>query len=245
MRFSISMPRWSAAALGLALCACGGDGTMEPLTEPPPPAAIAMVSGDDQEGKAGEWLPEPFVVRVTDSLGNPVQGVEVTWRITSGEGDFGFSSGERLLTVSRYTNVDGSASALFRPTTLGTSTVVAEIAGRQGSSVTFSTAVAVVVIHLGPLFDCSDPPEAYSFSGPDYSSDVGVPVETPVEWVYAPWLTSGCEGRVASTSAPPGGEPFDSGILRPGERFRFVPDAAGTWEYEDQMSGATGTLTAR
>jgi hypothetical protein len=82
---------------------------------------------------------------------------------------------------------------------------------------------------LGPAF----------LGAPDDSSDVTVPIGAPVEWVN--WLES---ARIMSTSAPPGGASFDSGELSQGERFEFVPDVAGTWEYVDPVSGATGTLTA-
>lgn len=47
-----------------------------------------------------------------------------------------------------------------------------------------------------------------------------------------------------SSSAPPGGAFFTSGILRQDDRFHFVPDLAGTWEYFDRVSGATARLTA-
>lgn len=49
--------------------------------------------------------------------------------------------------------------------------------------------------------------------------------------------------HIRSTSTPAGGASFDSGSLTEGERFLFVPGVAGTWEYVDQVSGATGTLT--
>lgn len=44
---------------------------------------------------------------------------------------------------------------------------------------------------------------------------------------------------------PDGGEPFDSGVLRKGEIFRFAPAVPGTWEYIDEVTGAPGTLTAK
>lgn len=70
MSFSRSMLPWCAASLGLVALACGGDGPLDP--DRPTPAAIASVSGDGQEGKAGEKLGEPFVVRVTDAQGDGV-----------------------------------------------------------------------------------------------------------------------------------------------------------------------------
>jgi adhesin/invasin len=48
-------------------------------------AQIAIVSGDDQVGAAGERLADSLVVRVTDGLDNPLPGVDVTWT-PSGDG---------------------------------------------------------------------------------------------------------------------------------------------------------------
>jgi hypothetical protein len=56
---------------------------------------------------------------------------------------------------------------------------------------------------------------------------ITVPVGTTVEWS----ILGVEEARIASTSEPTGGEPFDSGTLAGGERFQFVPGVAGTWEF--------------
>lgn len=268
MRFSVSMILWPAASLGAALMGCGGDVPTVPSELPPelPPAAaaIALVSGDGQEGKAGEKLPEPFMVRVTDARGEGVEGVRVAWSVTSGAGHFGFSGwsslrparfpGGHLPTLSSDTDPEGVARAFFFPTALGTSTVTADAVGLEGSPVTFSTEANGVLIRYLAMADspfgafpfsllagaCNAPPDAHRFIGPEGSTDVLVPVGTPVEW-----LSGACEARIASSSVPPGGESFDSGFLREGGRFEFVPRLTGTWEYEDQRTGAIGTLTAQ
>lgn len=248
---------WSCVApLGLALLACGGDGPVqaEPPTEPPAeplpsPAAIAFVSGDGQEGKAGESLPEPFVVQVTDAGGDGVEGVEVTWRVTSGAGWLQWLSiaarDESLVTA---TDPGGVATVVFQPTMVGTSTVAAEVSGLEASPVTFTADATVAVITF-----VLDPIDGVWFSGPAGSSDVTVPAGTTVEWVVRGFGGLSGEVRIASTSEPPGGEPFDSGTLSPssGNRalFEFVPGVAGTWEFEGTWGfvgdhGSTGTLTA-
>jgi hypothetical protein len=211
------------------------------VPDPGPPTtgatAIAMVSGSDQVGKAGESLEMPFSVQVTDTAGEAVRHVHVYWSITSGAGHFPVPGGQ-----ASWTGTDGIATMGFLPTALGTSTVSAAAAGLEGSPVSFTTEATILVIRLGRRFNPwtgfeGDP----VFIGPEGGSDVTVPVGTPVEWS----VIGGVEaGRIASTSEPPGGEPFDSGLLNQGERFQFVPDVAGTWEYEDRVSGATGTLTA-
>ncbi len=49
-----------------------------------PPAAVILVSGDDQSADAGTTLPQPLVVEVQDAGGNPVPGVTVLWDSRTG-----------------------------------------------------------------------------------------------------------------------------------------------------------------
>ena len=46
------------------------------------PDDIRKISGDNQQGLPNTWLPEPFVVEVVDANGEPVEGVEVIFRVT-------------------------------------------------------------------------------------------------------------------------------------------------------------------
>jgi hypothetical protein len=204
------------------------------VPDPGPPtttgAAIAAVSGNDRVGKAGEYLQLPLAVRVTDPWGEGVRHVHVFWQVTSGAGRFSARPASR-------TDPDGTAEMRFMPTAAGTGTVAAEVAGLQGSPVTFSISVPVVVIRLTDWLDFGLRVDPF-FSGPEGSSDVTVPMGTTVEW-----SVNVETAQIVSTSEPAGGEPFDSGALADGERFQFVPGVAGTWEVEDQVSGATGTVT--
>ena len=64
-----------------------------------------------------------------------------------------------------------------------------------------------------------------------------------MEWVsrnQLPPFTS----HLVSTSHPPGGTSFDSGLMEPGDSFRFTPEVEGIWAYVDQVSGMTGTFNA-
>lgn len=55
------------------------------LIEPPPaPAAIAIVSGDQQQGIPTQALPQDFVVRVTDAQGYPSAQAQVSWSVVGG-----------------------------------------------------------------------------------------------------------------------------------------------------------------
>jgi hypothetical protein len=249
--------------VAIGLGSCGGDGPAappllppdEPAAPPPPPsqpaaqpAAIEMISGDGQEGKAGAFL-APFVVRVTDARGEGIEGVEVRWRVESGRGDI--AGGSDL-----STDADGLAKVSFEPHVLGTSTVSAHAAVPglvlEGSPVTFTAEATVLLIYIleGGIF-CV--PTNSNWHGPCWGTfldavatffghaSATVPVGTPVEWVN--WGTSPV--TLKSVSAAPGGPSLDSGPLNPGESFPFVPGVAGTWEFVEQVSGWTGSLTAQ
>jgi hypothetical protein len=238
--------------------------TDTPTDTPAAPAALAIVSGNDQPGKAGVPLSDPFVVRVTDADGRGVEGVQVAWNVASGEGqlDFQFHGDDYLCdSIDGCTDALGRSYARLVPSTIGTTTVTAEVEGLEGSAVTFTTNATIMVIRFGQDLSVmggqNSPPE---FRGPHGTADVTVPVGTPVEW----WIWAGLsnleawsgEAHIVSTSEPPGGEPFDFGVVGScwegwwgspcdvGIYFDFVPNVAGTWEFEDLLSGATGTLMA-
>jgi hypothetical protein len=69
------------------------------------PASMVRVSGDAQSGTVGTALPQPLVVRVTDTHGNPTPGVAVTFSVTSGGGTVG--------TASVATDAQGLASTTY------------------------------------------------------------------------------------------------------------------------------------
>jgi len=69
-----------ALTIQMAVAACGDDPTTprKPGPQPPPRTpAIAIVSGNNQSAEVGTALPDPLVVRVTDSLGAPAASVVV------------------------------------------------------------------------------------------------------------------------------------------------------------------------
>jgi Bacterial Ig-like domain (group 1) len=243
--------KWISVAGVLALAAaCGDDSRVGPtplMRTPSPPAAVpaatSLVSGNDQLGKAGEQLAEPFIVRVTDANDNPATDALVSFQIRSGAGALGGRCDVNAPAVIRSspTSSDGLATMAFMPTVLGRSTVTATINGRDGSSVTFSSEATSLVVEFWFGF------WNVGFIGPcTLSSVVIAPVGTTVEWkIPAQDDRYPITYTVTSTSAPPGAKGFDSGVMTAYERFRFVPPVAGTWEYRDQVTGLTGTLTAR
>ena len=90
---------------------------------------VARVSGNEQSAEVGRRLADPLVVRVTDELDNPVEGVVVDW--TAGEGS--------LDPASSVTGSDGQAQTSW---TLGTATgsqsATASSSGLDGSPVRFT-----------------------------------------------------------------------------------------------------------
>lgn len=229
------MQKFILPLAAVVLVGCGDTATPPTSPETPTATTVALVSGDLQEGKAGELLPEPLTVRVTDAQGSAVQGVDVTWRVVSGAGSF-WRAGATPLNGPTRTDSDGRALVLFKPSVLGTSRVSAEVAGLANSPVTFTVDATVLLIVVHNDWEGS------WFELPQGSNSVTVPVGAIVEWTVG-WQTS--RSRVVSTAEPPGGEPFDSGELLPLDTFRFVLAVAGTWEFQDHFSPeSTGTLTA-
>src|SRR5688572_7365575 len=101
------------AAVLLLLSGC--DTAAEPPQ--PDPAALEIVSGDDQEFVVGAALPNPLVVRVTDLNGNPKQGALVKWTVT------GYGS---VSPDSSRTDAAGTAQTTWTlPTSAGAATVTA------------------------------------------------------------------------------------------------------------------------
>jgi len=71
---------------------------------------ITKISGDNQTGAVGTTLPNPLVVQVKNSAGNPQSGVTVNFAVTSGDSS--------VSSPSAVTNANGQASTIL---TLGAS----------------------------------------------------------------------------------------------------------------------------
>jgi hypothetical protein len=100
-------------------------------TGPLPASYLTMVSGTGQTGTSGLPLPSPFVVKATDTNGNPVSGINVTFTVTAGGG------GLSPTVVS--TDAFGLASTILTlGATTGANTVSAAAGTLAGSPVIFS-----------------------------------------------------------------------------------------------------------
>ena len=81
--------------------------------------------GDGQSGLRGTPLGRAYTVRVVDAAGKPVAGVQVTFKVTGGGGNFG-GSGQVKIT----TNASGLAEAtLTLGSSPGTNTATATASG--------------------------------------------------------------------------------------------------------------------
>lgn len=193
----------------------------------PEPAAVAVVSGNDQTGRTLQALSQPFVVRVTDADGAGVSGVTVSWSVVDGPGS--------VSPASVTTNSQGQASSTFTGgTTLGASTVRASVSGVSGTAdFTVETSILVVLM------------QGTAFAGPSGSDDVTVPLGATIEWQNR----DAVQHTATSTDEPAGGNSFASALLGNGGSFGFTPGVQGTWTYRCDvhptlMVGATITVTA-
>ncbi|MGZ3499815.1 MAG: Ig-like domain-containing protein [Gemmatimonadaceae bacterium] len=119
MRFASGLVALTAATVVAQMIACG-DASGPKLG---PPASIVLVSGDGQGAiEVGTKLGQPLSVRVTDSQGQRLSGVVVTWTTASGS----------LSPSTSSTNADGVATADWTVGTLvGTETATATVTGLQ------------------------------------------------------------------------------------------------------------------
>ena len=93
-----------------------------------PPDAIKKISGDNQSGRPGARLANPFVVEVVDENDDPVSGATVAFAVTAGGGS--------VSPTSATTNASGRAqTVLTLGDEIGDNTVTARVTGLR--AVTF------------------------------------------------------------------------------------------------------------
>ncbi len=165
-----------------------------------PPATIAK-TGDGQSATVGTTLKAPLAVVVTDSFGNPVPNVAVTW--TLGAGTEGAQSGEYAgaspVAPSTGTDMNGSASTgLTLSTAAGPETITLTLAG--GLSATF-TATGTAAAPAAIASASGDGQNGYANSplGNPFVVTVTDSYGNPVSGVTVDWATSG-GGSIAATS---------------------------------------------
>jgi hypothetical protein len=124
----------AAPALTLLL-GCGGDLVLPTSSgvagEPDTARAVGPVS---QPGRIGQPTPEDPTVLVVDLVGNPVDGAEVHWDVTTGKGS--------VSSAQTATGTDGRASVTWTlGSGIGVQKLTARVDGAHGSPVTFTATV--------------------------------------------------------------------------------------------------------
>ncbi len=106
--------------------------TFNATANPGAPAAIVIISGNNQTGTVGQALGAPLVVEVRDASNNPVgAGVGVDFAIATGGGS--------VSPTSTTTNASGRAQTTWTlGTTAGGQTATAALTAAPGTSVTFN-----------------------------------------------------------------------------------------------------------
>src|SRR2546422_542383 len=96
--------RWSllACAVGVVALAAWQVSAKVTVSVAQPVFTLQKTGGDNQTASAGTQLPQALGVQVTDSLGNPVPSVTVSFSVTSGGGG--------LAPPSAFTDAAGNAS---------------------------------------------------------------------------------------------------------------------------------------
>lgn len=149
LRVRVIVPRLRARRwpLLVALLAIGAGACSRATDEPSaPPANIVIDAGGNQTGTAGQPLPAPLVVRVTDAEGKPVGGRRVDWDIGA--------SGGTVSPASSTTNNNGIATTIW---TAGPVATTIRVAAQVGS---LNPVVFVAVILPGAPASVVGTPEA-------------------------------------------------------------------------------------
>ena len=121
--------RMGAAVVMLTLIGCsGGDLTLPGPGEsgPDQPAALKVLSGDEQQAEVGTVLDDPLTVQVLDESSQPVPDIRVQFSF------LGDLSGAAIDPASIVTDAEGRAAAVVRLGELpGEQVIVAAVANTQ------------------------------------------------------------------------------------------------------------------
>ena len=116
---------WHAGWVTIGLACSGADLTLPGSNAP---AALEIVSGDEQRARAGALLPEPLLVRVVDGSDRPVHGASVGFQF------LGSLPGADLDPEVVATDDAGHAAATVRLASVtGEQVIVASLVGSQAS----------------------------------------------------------------------------------------------------------------
>ncbi len=160
---------------------------------------LAKVSGDGQTGTVGTVLASPFVVRVTDILGNPISNHPVRFAVIAGGGNIG---GQTAVEVN--TDAEGLASATL---TLG------QVAGRDAHVVEVTSQRNQVPLSGSPKYfkasaTPSTPARLVYVSGNYQSGAVGTTLNDPLKVKVTDAFGNGIRQHLVTFKVTAGGGSF-------------------------------------
>jgi serine protease len=180
----------TAAVSGLA----GSPAVFHATSVPAASRRITLVSGDSQLGEVGQTLPQPLVVQVVDSFGNPAVGHTVAWLV--------FTGGGTLATATSLVDGQGKSTMTWNLGHIlgpGTQTAQAFIQGVGGVDFTASTELTT-----GRLLVTAGDQQTGGANLPlDHSLSVQVQAAdgVPVEGESVTWQVSAGSGTLTIPSA--------------------------------------------
>jgi hypothetical protein len=229
--------------LALGALACGGSDVALPTDVPT--AQIEMVQGDDQQGIAGAPLPDPLIVRVTDSSGTPLAGQSVTWTVNGGGG--------AIDPVAAASNAEGLAFAewILGPAP-GLNVVEAQVAGADAITFTATARSGEGGGDGGGGDSAGVPARIAELEGDGQTAEAGSPVPirpavqvtdsagAPAAGVMVTFAVTGGGGTVGGSTQTTGTD----GIARVG-RWTLGQPGINTLEARSEgLAGSPVTFTA-
>jgi plastocyanin len=195
------------------------------------PITLTKVAGDNQSAMATTRL-RPVVARVADQFDNGVEGVEVSWGVSSGtvSPEVGFTG------FSGVTSVEVDLGA-----TTGPVTITATADGLTGSPLVFDATVEAVpseaAVRLGNLFFTSD---RNNSTNPAVDT---VALGGSVSWT---WGNTGIAQHSVRSLGTPSFTSSDT-KLGNGQNYTFTFTGIGTYNYDCAVHGSqmTGRIVVR
>jgi hypothetical protein len=189
------------------------------------PSSVTVVSGSGQSATVGSAFSSPMLAQVTDSAGNPVSGVSVTFAAPGSGASGTFANGSRTTTATTGSDGQATASTFTANSNAGAYTVGASATGASGASFSLTNLA-------GPAMSVS------VVSGSGQSATVGGATSgaggTVTFKVFGPQASAPAScasgGTTVGTAAVSG-----SGTYNPSAGF--TPSSAGTYWWYASYSG--------
>ena len=199
-------PPGAVLVIGLCISGCSdASGTLSLV-----PSELRKISGDGQSGVAGSSLSAPLIIRVSDTNGNPVAGVRVTWTVPTGGGS--------LTPSTANTGSDGQAAATWRLGTLaGTQTAQADV-DKLTSAIFTATGTAGAAAKIDKLSGDGQTVAAGSSLAAPLVIRVVDANENAVAGVSVTWTVTGGGGQLIPSSSHTGNDGQASALWRLGSK---------------------------